>query len=181
MKKTLFLLIITIFNFSCEKERLAVESISEYISFEHNMPFYKGKQFSGMLFVRYKNKQFKEKRNYKRGVLHGNQTKWYSDGGKYSERYYVHGVKTGIHQGWWKNGRQKFEFHFNNEGEHDGISNEWFENGIPFKLFHYKNGQEDGSQKMFKPDGSIRANYIVIEGDRFGLIGLKKCDAVSTI
>ena len=41
--------------------------------------------------------------------------------------------------------------------------------------FHYKNGKEVGSQRLWKADGSIKANYEVVGGERFGLIGLKKC------
>tara|TARA_B100000809_G_scaffold249300_2_gene280462 strand:+ start:31932 stop:32477 length:546 start_codon:yes stop_codon:yes gene_type:complete len=180
MKKRLIILIFAIINVSCEKETLIVESISENISFKKNVLFYKGNAYSGVLVVRYKNQELREKRNYKKGLLHGDQIVWYADGEKGSVRFYTSGVKTGIHQGWWQNGKKKFEFHFNKKGEHDGISNEWFEDGTAFKFFHYKNGKEEGSQKMFKPNGNIRANYVVVQGDRFGLIGLKKCDPVST-
>jgi antitoxin component YwqK of YwqJK toxin-antitoxin module len=45
--------------------------------------------------------------------------------------------------------------------------------------FNYKNGKETGSQRLWKPDGSIKANYEVVNGERFGLIGLKKCYTVT--
>jgi len=135
-------------------------------------------EYSGRFILRYSDGGIKEERVYKNGLRHGEQLKWYANAEKHSIRYYRIGKKTGTHVGWWKNGKKKFEFEFNKIGEHDGIAYEWFENGSPFKFFHYKNGKEQGSQKMYKPNGNIRANYVVIDNDRFGLIGLKKCDAV---
>ena len=44
--------------------------------------------------------------------------------------------------------------------------------------FHYIDGKEVGSQKLWQEDGRIKANYEVKNGERFGLIGLKKCDPV---
>ena len=32
---------------------------------------------------------------------------------------------------------------------------------------------------MWKDDGTIKANYEVVNGERFGLIGLKKCYTVT--
>jgi antitoxin component YwqK of YwqJK toxin-antitoxin module len=40
------------------------------------------------------------------------------------------------------------------------------------------NGKEEGTQKAFKSDGRIKANYTVINGERFGLIGMKRCFTV---
>lgn len=181
MRNIVFILIFILISLSCKRDVSVVEANSVELSIDKNMLYYKGKEYSGILLVRFDTNELKEKRNYKNGLLHGNQTKWYPEGQKYSLRNYNQGIKTGVHLGWWKNGITKFEFHFNNKGEHDGISNEWFENGTPFKLFHYKKGKEEGSQKMFKPNGNLRSNYVVVQGDRFGLIGLKKCDAVSTM
>ena len=181
MKNIAFIIIFIVVSNSCNHRELIVEGNSKDLSFEKNILLYKGKEYSGMLVVRYDTEDIKEERNYKNGLLHGNQIKRYVTGVIYSNRYYSKGVKIGIHKGWWLNGNKKYEFHFNSEGQHHGVSNEWFQDGTPFKLFNYKNGKEEGSQKMFKYNGDIRANYVVVKGDRFGLIGLKKCDAVSTM
>lgn len=61
------------------------------------------------------------------------------------------------------------------DGELQGIANEWYRNGQPYKAFHYKMGYENGSQKMWWENGIIRANYVVKQGRRYGLIGLKLC------
>ena len=50
------------------------------------------------------------------------------------------------------------------------------------KLFHlatYKNGQEEGTQKMWYDNDKIRANYYIIDGKRYGLLGTKNCKNVS--
>ena len=48
-------------------------------------------------------------------------------------------------------------------------------NGNLFHLAHYKNGQEEGVQKLWYENGKIRANYIILNGKRFGLLGTKNC------
>lgn len=45
--------------------------------------------------------------------------------------------------------------------------------------FNYENGNENGRQQLWKVDGTIKANYEVVHSERFGLIGLKKCNNVS--
>lgn len=118
---------------------------------------------------------------YVNGKKQGEEKKWYTDGTLKMERYYDNGVKTRTHRGWWRNGNVKFVYQFNNKGQHDGIAYDYFIDGSPYRLFHYRKGKEEGSQKLYKPNGNIRANYVVVNGERFGLIGLKTCDAVSTM
>jgi antitoxin component YwqK of YwqJK toxin-antitoxin module len=50
------------------------------------------------------------------------------------------------------------------------------------KLIHlanYKNGQEEGTQKLWYDNGKIRANYVIKNGKRYGLLGTKNCINVS--
>ena len=47
--------------------------------------------------------------------------------------------------------------------------------------FNYINGKEAGKQLLLKSNGNIKANYEVVNGERFGLIGLKKCYTVTKI
>ena len=46
--------------------------------------------------------------------------------------------------------------------------------------FNFIEGVEDGPQKLFKLNGAIKANYIVVNEERYGLIGLKKCYSVTS-
>jgi len=104
---------------------------------------------------------------------------WYVNSQLSSSRTYKEGVKVGSHKGWWENGNFKFDYLYNNKGEYSGKIMEWYPNGKLYKEFTYEKGKEEGSQKMWKLNGNIKANYVVINGERFGLIGLKKCDPVS--
>ena len=83
------------------------------------------------------------------------------------------------HLGWWEDGTPKFEYHFNTKGAYEGKRKEWYKNGQLVRDFNYVSGKEVGSQRMWAKNGKIRANYEVKNGERFGLIGLKKCYTVN--
>jgi antitoxin component YwqK of YwqJK toxin-antitoxin module len=73
-----------------------------------------------------------------------------------------------------RSGQPQFEFYFE-DGEYHGVAKEWYQNGQAYRTFHYEHGYEQGSQKMWWENGIIRANYVVKNGRRYGLIGLKLC------
>jgi antitoxin component YwqK of YwqJK toxin-antitoxin module len=52
---------------------------------------------------------------------------------------------------------------------------DWFPDGTLYKQFRYEHGHESGAQRMWYVDGSVRANYVVRDGRRYGLIGAKGC------
>lgn len=116
---------------------------------------------------------------YRRGKKNGPEKKIYDNGKLAEERSYYKGYKVGIHRGWYKDGGAKFEYHFNDRGAYDGSFRQWYANGQLLKSFNYSNGSEMGSQKMWLSNGNIRANYVVKNGERYGLIGLKKCYTVT--
>ena len=100
--------------------------------------------------------------------------KRYSNGAVWQVRTYRDGKEEGIHRGWWPNGSQKFEYHYRN-GLSEGSQREWFEDGAPFTEFNYLAGHESGLQRMWTPYGKLRANYVVKDGRRYGLIGAMGC------
>ncbi len=179
--KTLGIAAFFVVCFACDKELLIIDIDSSEVSYKQGLLFYKNVLFTGTAITYYSEKSVKSIYTNCDGKLNGKQLKYYLSGDLYSERFYSNGLKIGLHRGWWENRNLKFEFYFNDKGQHHGASNDYFEDGTPYKLFHYKFGKEEGGQKMFKPNGSLRANYVVVQGERFGLIGLKKCDAVSTM
>ncbi len=117
---------------------------------------------------------------YLSGRKEGEVLKTYANGAPAAQRFYKKGHKVGTHTAWWKNGRLKFKYQFNNTGAYHGAVKSWYSNGQPYQSFRYSNGKEIGAQKMWEENGKIRANYVVKNGDRFGLIGLKKCNSVNT-
>jgi len=117
---------------------------------------------------------------YANGRKHGLEKKKYQDGAVAEERFYIQGKKSGVHRAWYKNGQQKFEYHFNTLGLYHGTVREWYQKGQTYTSFNFRNGKEEGAQQMWNSDGKIRANFVVKNGERYGLIGLKKCKSLST-
>ncbi len=140
---------------------------------------YQQQPFNGVLISNYDLNTVRSKIEYVEGKKHGAELQWYKNGDPLLERFYVKGFKTGVHKSWWENGNLKFEYHFNNRGEFHGTMREWYQSGDFYRSFNYRNGKEVGAQRLWKPDGTIKANYEVINGERFGLIGLKKCYTVT--
>jgi len=91
-----------------------------------------------------------------------------------TERRYVGGVEDGRHRGWWPNGRPRFDYTYAH-GLMTGRALEWFPSGRPYRDFHYAAGHESGRQRMWFADGTLRANYEVRDGRRYGLMGSKGC------
>jgi antitoxin component YwqK of YwqJK toxin-antitoxin module len=87
-------------------------------------------------------------------------------------------MKNGKQIAYWDNGKKRFEFNAVNDA-YEGELKEWDYDGNLFHLAHYKNGVEEGEQKMWYQNGKIRANYVIIKGRRFGLLGTKNCKNVS--
>ena len=139
--------------------------------------FIDGKAYSGFLTEFNMAEKVSSRTGYFNGLKEGKAESYYETGVLKEERFYLNNRKHGNHQGWWPNGSMKFDISFEN-GLTEGESLEWYENGTPYKAFHYLNGQEVGSQKMWQLDGGIRANYVVKNGHRYGLIGLKNCKSV---
>lgn len=136
--------------------------------------YYQNKKFSGRMVGLYPDGDTALLIPYFNGKEQGWSYKWYPGKKLMEERFYLAGKKEGVHRSWWQDGKLKFEYHFTND-EHNGEANEWYSNGTRYRSFHYTNGFEDGLQQMWWEDGRVRANYIVKDGEQFGLIGRKLC------
>lgn len=104
----------------------------------------------------------------------GEWRKYHSNGTLMEQRFYHHGVKVGVLKSWWANGQLQALYRFKN-GEYDGVCFEWNRAGVMTKKMHYTLGYESGEQRQWYDDGSVRSNYVVSEGRRFGLLGTKNC------
>ena len=116
---------------------------------------------------------------YLQGKKHGKEQKFFYNGRLAELRYYTNGKKSGIHKTWWDNKQLMSEYHFDTAGNYIGVQQEWYRNGQLAKEFNYTNGKEDGTQKLWDYTGKIKANYVVIHGERFGFIGSKDCKYVA--
>ena len=140
--------------------------------------FYRDAPLNGFVLDYYEDGNLKSKTTYIKGKKHGTSHHRYQNGSIKEIREYAENNKVGYHRGYWPNGNLKFTYHFK-DGMHHGVAREWFVHGQMFKQFNFVEGREDGSQKMWTEDGAIRANYVVKDGRRYGLIGLKNCKSVS--
>jgi len=140
--------------------------------------YFNQKKFSGIQYALYKLGDTAFVIPYLNGLEEGITKKWYPNKQLAEERLYVAGKKEGIHTGWWENGKKKFEFAVSNDTYTNDFK-EWTSTGLLVKHFHYKDGQENGSQKLWYDTGKIRANYVILNCKRYGLLGTKNCKNVS--
>jgi antitoxin component YwqK of YwqJK toxin-antitoxin module len=115
---------------------------------------------------------------YLKGREHGIWKKFYPNGRLQEKRTYNNGQKVGVYNAFWGNGSKKLAYLFKND-EYDGLCLEWNREGKLVKMMHYKAGYEEGSQKLFYDDGTIKSNYVIENGRRYGLLGTKNCINVS--
>ncbi|MEL0651308.1 toxin-antitoxin system YwqK family antitoxin [Algibacter sp. TI.3.09] len=115
---------------------------------------------------------------YYNGLKEGASKKWYTNNKLKELRHYSFGQKNGKQIAFWKNGNKRFEYTAKKDA-YEGELKEWNSDGFLFHLAHYSNGQEEGSQKLWYDNGKIRANYVIISGKRYGLLGTKNCVNVS--
>ena len=164
---------------SCSGEELLVDKTSTELELVNGVLYYQNTPFDGLLVSKYRDGSFKMKLQYAGGRKDGYEKQWFRNGQLSQTRWYSEGLKTGNHSGWWEGGTQKFTYQFNEKGEYEGSRKEWYRNGNLILDFNYSNGKEIGSQRMWTDSGKIRANYVVKNGERYGLIGLKKCYSVN--
>lgn len=180
MRVLVFILCLGFSFLSCEGEGLVVDKTSAELELENGVLHHKNVPFNGTLVSKYDEASNKMQLQYVNGRKDGVEKKWHYNGELAQERFYSKGIKIENHSGWWEDGTKKFEYHFNEKGEYHGSRKEWYANGQLVRDFNYSNGKEIGSQRMWADNGKIRANYEVKNGERFGLIGLKKCYTVNT-
>jgi len=143
------------------------------ISRSHRSTLLDGHLFSGMLidqdmsgiyvFTRFEN-----------GLKQGLESAYYPGGARAFERVWDGGKREGTYVSWWEDGKIKQKAAYRADLL-EGSSAEWFRDGQQARSFTYAAGQEEGQQMMWYEDGSIRANYHVKDGRRYGSIGTKGC------
>lgn len=111
---------------------------------------------------------------YTNGVISGTSFGYYNGKKRAYAREYVNGKKQGTHKMWYPSGQLKSEGHYETDF-YQGNLKVWNEDGSPIMDFNYVDGQEVGQQKMWYADGRVKANYVVRNGRRYGLTGVKNC------
>lgn len=160
--------------YTCKPKSYNLNVKNQNLSLVNDVMIYKEKPFSGTLFSKV-DTITTYKATFKEGMKNGKEQKFFYNGNLAELRHYTNGKKTGTHQAWWNNEQLKFEYNFDDFGNQTGLQREWTSKGLLIKEFHYIEGEQDGTQKLWDYDGKITANYIVINGESFGLIGSEKC------
>ncbi|MFT5761763.1 MAG: antitoxin component YwqK of YwqJK toxin-antitoxin module [Polaribacter sp.] len=168
---------------SCEKNEkphLVLFKENKELQIVNGVLYYYDAPFSGTLKTFDEVNQTNNVARYLNGKKDGEERKLFKNEALAEIRFYKKGEKVGVHKSWFENGQQKFEYPYSQNGVYHGTMKEWYPNGKLVREFNYVKGKESGSQKMWLSNGNIRANYTVVNGERFGLIGLKKCYSVKT-
>lgn len=98
----------------------------------------------------------------------------YSDGRIAESRQFTHGVKTGVHRGWWNSGMPQFECRYV-DGRSEGNCREWYANGRLAMVHRLKDGMETGLQQGWSASGAPQFSYEMRNGRRYGLLGALSC------
>lgn len=170
----------TISNALIKKEIPASYILKHTASYKGDTVYVKGSKFSGFLYECYpKTMDTFLIQSYYNGLREGVSKKWYRNNDLMELRCFSEGKKNGLQVAYWNNGNKRFEYMAKNDAYKNEMR-EWNEKGMLIHLAHYnKNGQEEGVQKLWYSNGKTRANYVIINGKRFGLLGTKNCVNVS--
>jgi antitoxin component YwqK of YwqJK toxin-antitoxin module len=168
--------------FSCNSKKpkeIFVLKSANNITSVNDVIFLNHQKFNGCLLELHPNKiDTILIEHYINGLLNGTCKKWYFNKQLMESREYLLGRKNGKQIAYWENGNKRFEFVAKNDA-YEGELKEWSFDGKLIHEAHFVNGQEDGTQQMWYDNGKIRANYIIIKGRRYGLLGTKNCKNVS--
>ncbi|GAB4031239.1 toxin-antitoxin system YwqK family antitoxin [Spirosoma gilvum] len=150
-------------------------AISVHLSKQNGLAVANNHPFTGIVYTLSENeKDTVEVVGFLNGKEHGEWKRFYGAGKLAEKRFFNNGQKTGDYLAWWPNGTKKLAYHFEN-GEYNGVCREWSQSGLLLKEMTYTNGYEEGPQKQFYENGKIKANYVMISGKRYGLLGTKNC------
>jgi antitoxin component YwqK of YwqJK toxin-antitoxin module len=148
------------------------------ITMQQGLAFYQGRPFTGMLYTLAANNDTIQVTGFNQGKEHGTWRSFYPSNRLQEKRYYHNGQKTGKYIAYWPNGKQKWLYHFN-RNEYHGQCLEWNDKGLLVKNMNFNMGYEDGPQHQWYDNGKVKANYLMINGRRYGLLGTKNCVNVS--
>lgn len=162
-----------------ESAQLIISGNDSTITFVNGIVYKNNLPFTGTIFNFYQNtKDTADITPYLLGKENGERRKYYPNKQLWEKRYFQNAIKVGEMRTYWPDGKPQMQYFFEN-GEYQGTCKEWTKTGMLSRLMHYKKGYEDGEQKWWYDNGKIRANYVMIEGRRFGLLGTKNCINVS--
>jgi antitoxin component YwqK of YwqJK toxin-antitoxin module len=149
------------------------------VSIQNGVLLQNGKPFTGIIYALQQNqKDTAEIVCFNQGREHGTWKRFYPGGRLGEVRHFENGKKEGRLQSWWPDGTKKIDYNFK-DGEYEGECREWQADGKLGAVMNYEKGYEVGHQLQYYADGKVKANYIMTNGRRYGLLGTKNCVNVS--
>ncbi|MEM8890871.1 MAG: toxin-antitoxin system YwqK family antitoxin [Bacteroidota bacterium] len=156
-----------------------LEVQDQQIKTKGGITYVEQKPYSGMLYKLYpKTTDTLYIKNYLRGKEHGSWKRFHPGNEVKELRYFQHGRKEGAHIAYYPGGQVRFHYQLSDD-VYEGNNREWNAAGNLILDMNYVAGQEEGSQKVWYDNGKLKANYIIKNGRRFGLLGTKNCINVS--
>lgn len=151
----------------------------QQIKIENGLLNINQKPFSGRLYSLFgASTDTAELLSYQSGKEHGEWKKFYPSGKIKEKRFFEQGKKTGEYSAWWENGNSQLHYFFVAD-EYEGTCKEWNVEGKLVRILNYRQGHEEGHQQWWYDNGKIKANYVIQDGRRYGLLGTKNCINVS--
>jgi len=95
------------------------------------------------------------------------------------ETTYRGDVLDGPSRGWYRSGVPQFVYNYA-RGVGEGAQRQWYPTGQLYTWFNHRAGHEVGQQRMWNADGTIRSNYVIKDGRRYGLLGSLGCTGVGS-
>ena len=159
--------------------RVLLNKMEQQVTFENGLLMINNKAFNGSLFTLYPTStDTADLMSYQNGKEHGDWIKYHSSGNIKEKRFFDHGQKVGEYMAWWSNGNKQLHYFFVAD-EYEGTCKEWNFEGKLVKAMNYKKGHEEGHQQWWYDNGKVKANYMIKQGRRYGLLGTKNCINVS--
>lgn len=159
--------------------RLLINKSDTRILVNNGLVLFDSARFTGTLYELYPTQSDTlSLSSYLNGHEHGEWKQFYERNKLKEHRFFKNGKKEGDYLAWWPDGTPQLHYRFQDD-EYSGECREWNQQGLLTQLMHYKEGHEAGSQQWWYDNGKIKANYVIKEGRRFGLLGTKNCINVS--
>jgi antitoxin component YwqK of YwqJK toxin-antitoxin module len=187
-RNSIILLILSIGFFGCDTKTpedlmvdysILLNKAEQKIKIENGLLIINQKPFSGRLFALFEaSTDTAELSSYQNGKEHGEWKKVYTSGKIKERRFFEQGQKTGEYTAWWENGNRQLHYFFVAD-EYEGTCKEWNVEGKLVRILNYKSGHEEGHQQWWYDNGKVKANYVIKDGRRYGLLGTKNCINVS--
>ena len=162
--KFLLFAISVLILFSCGKRLIEVEKkndngqiIEKYFLDKDSLKFgsYTSFDDQGNIF---------EESIYKKGVLNGLRTIYFSDGTEEVQEHYVDGEFHGAYKSYYENGQVNVQAEYI-QGKMEGLVTRYYHTGEIMEEIQFSNNEENGPFKEYHKNGQVKWEGTYIDGD----------------